>query len=266
MASPIVTLTTDFGLSDSYVGEMKGVILGGNRQTQIVDLSHDVSPQSVLHGHLVLKNAWRRFPKGTIHVGVVDPGVGTKRKRILGKAEGHFFVGPDNGLLSFLTDKRGARFWEIDKGILPKTESRTFEGRDVFAWVAGRLVKGAVVSKLGKGISGIEELKIPFPRFRDDDGEGKVIHIDRFGNLISNFTRKMIGRGYEVTYGRRKIGPIRETYADVPAGQLLALWNSWGHLEIAVRNGSAQTRLKPKATDRICVKKSDPRRRRRHGT
>jgi S-adenosylmethionine hydrolase len=209
MPAPVITLLTDFGHLDPYAGIMKGVILGICPEARIVDLTHDVIPYQIAQAAFLLEQSWRYFPAGTIHVAVVDPGVGTARRPLLVEAGGHYFIGPDNGVLP-----EGEAF-EILVDSAPA--SRTFHGRDVFAPAAARLAMG---EKRVKPVS--DPVRITLER-------GTVLHIDRFGNVITNLrpgTEKRVA-----------------TYAEGPPGELFVIEGSSGYLEIALNRGSAAERL-----------------------
>ena len=233
----IITLLTDYGTSDSYVAEVKGVLLSRAPGVQLVDVSHDIAPGDIRAGAFVLGRAWPRFPPGTVHLAVVDPGVGSARRALAAQASGHFFVGPDNGILSSLPDD--AQFVSL---AIPTGAAPTIHGRDVFAPAAAALARGARLSDLGAAISDPTRNPIPGPQ---SSGEGtvtgEVVHIDRFGTLITNITavpgqRPGVSR---VMLEDRVIGPVRRTFADVAPGELVAFVGSGGTIEIAARDSSA---------------------------
>jgi len=245
----LVTLLSDFGTADGYVGAMKGVILSLCREAHIVDIAHDIPPCNVFAGALALKAAAPRFPPGTIHVAVVDPGVGGKRAPLLVEAEGSCFIGPDNGLLS-LAASSPRRVYHLDKDRYLATEiSPTFHGRDVFAPIAGHLAAGATVSEVASlcdGDDSMHQLRLPEPHRQGRGWCGEVIHVDNFGNLITSLRREHIGEaGAEVVVeiGARRIDGISTTFSDVAEGALVAFIGSSGYLEIAVRGGSASADL-----------------------
>lgn len=246
----IVTLTTDFGLRDPYVGAMKGVILRQNPRAQIVDLCHSVTPQSILEASFYLRGSWEYFPPGTIHVAVVDPGVGSKRSILLARVGAHLFLAPDNGLLTEFLQAR-TPVWKLDeaKFALPSV-GRTFHGRDIFAPAAGKLSAGMSVEETGTRTDQI--VCLPIPRAKINQGEllGEVLLADRFGNLVTSITEADIEsllrdeRGaVEVTIGVTRISGIAGTYRDGLPGKPLALLGSYGHLEIAIPMGHAAERL-----------------------
>lgn len=262
--APIITLTTDFGLADPYVAEIKAVILGINPSVKIVDVSHQVEKFNIRMGAYILASAAPYFPKNTIHVAVVDPGVGTKRKPILIETENGFFVGPDNGVLALAAEKHGIRhIYEIanPKYMLPKV-STTFHGRDIFAPAAAHLSKGVPPSEFGPEIRRI--VKPQFAKiFRKGSMlVGEIIHVDSFGNIITNITAKeleLLGIRERLNI---KIGETMWTlklckaYAEVEAKKPLAIIGSHDFLEISVNRGSAAEMFKAKAGDKVTLYRS----------
>ncbi|HEX6943918.1 MAG TPA: SAM-dependent chlorinase/fluorinase [Gemmatimonadaceae bacterium] len=233
----VITLLTDFGTTDGYVAEMKGVLLTSAPTVQLVDLSHDVAPHDVEAARLAVARYWRRFPPGTIHLVVVDPGVGSDRQAIAVMSEGRFLVGPDNGVLSPALLLPTARAVSLP---VPPDAAPTFHGRDVFAPAAAALARGAPLDSLGQPLDEPVIRRTP-EAVREDDGwlRGEVIVIDRFGNAVTN----LLGvHGDEVRIGSREI-PLCRTYADVAAGEVVALVGSSGLIEIAVRDGNAAQTL-----------------------
>jgi len=230
---PVITLLTDFGTADGYVGEMKGVIYAMLPQAQVVDIAHDVAPQDVDGARLAIARYWRRFPLGTVHLVVVDPGVGTARAALAVHSDGRFLVGPDNGVLSPALLRADARVVEL---AMPAQASATFHGRDVFAPAATRLAGGSPLEALGTTYDAPVLRRTPEAR-RQADGtvSGEVIAVDRFGNLITNLVAP---RGGSVMLGGRVV-PIVRSYGDGASGDVVALTGSSGLLEIAVRDGSA---------------------------
>jgi S-adenosylmethionine hydrolase len=230
---PVITLLSDFGTADGYVAEMMGVLHSMVPDARIVDASHDIPPQDVELARLTLARYWRRFPAGTVHLVVVDPGVGSSRAAIAVASEGRFLVGPDNGVLSPALLSRGARAVSL---ALPSDAAPTFHGRDVFAPAAVRLATGAGVDALGDAENDPVVRRTPEPH-RGADGalEGVVVTIDRFGNAITN----LLGvRGGVVQIGSNNAA-VRRTYADAAPGEAVAVVGSSGLLEIAVRDGNA---------------------------
>ncbi len=234
----IITLLTDFGTSDGYVGEVKGVLLSGVPGAAVVDISHDVRAQDVEGARLAVARYWRRFPRGTVHLVVVDPGVGSARAAIAIASDGRYLVGPDNGVLSPALLARDARVVALP---LPAHASSTFHGRDIFAPAAARLAGGAALELLGTPFDSPVVRRTPEAR-RLADGRvlGEVIAVDRFGNLISNIVAMHGGR---VDIAGRSL-EVRRAYADVREGELTALVGSLGFVEVAVRDGSAAAALR----------------------
>ena len=229
----IITLLTDFGTADGYVGEMKGVLLSADPSVTLVDITHDIPPHDVEIGRLTLARYWRRFPPGTVHVAVVDPGVGSSRAALAVASDGRFLVGPDNGILSPALLMGDARAVLLP---VPPHASPTFHGRDVFAPAASQLARGSGIDTLGSVVSDPIIKRTTEPR-RISTGEivGEVIAIDRFGNAVTN----LIGmRGGAVLVGGREIS-LRRTYAELAAGQAGAVVGSTGLIEIVVREGRA---------------------------
>lgn len=242
----IVALTTDFGTADGYVGEMKGLLFSLAPDIEIVDVTHDIPPQDVLAGRIVVDRVWRRFPRETIHVVVVDPGVGSPRAALAVESDGQFLVGPDNGVLSpALGDARVVTL------PIPASVSSTFHGRDVFAPAAAALARGEALESLGVRAAHPLVLRIAEPR-RDVDGstEGEVIHVDRFGNAVTNLRGVVDG---SIVLGATTIR-VGRTYADVRDREPIALTGSSGLLEIAVRNSSAARELGISRGDKVLLR------------
>jgi len=258
----IITLTTDFGLADGYVGTMKGVILDIAPTATIVDISHEITPQDVREAAYVLYAATPYFPQGTIHVVVVDPGVGSQRRAIALRTPQATFVAPDNGVLSYVV--AGERVEEIAHLTNPRYHlspvSRTFHGRDIFAPAAAHLARGVRLAELGEPLREIITFPLPRPQVRPDGAiVGQVIHVDRFGNLITSIMSKDLAdhsplRKSVVKIRGQSIRGIVNTYAEVTAGKLLALIGSEGYLEISVSGGSASQTLEAKAGDEVLLK------------
>lgn len=243
MIRPPIVLLTDFGYSDSYVGEMKGVILSLFPKATIVDLCHDIRPQDIRQAARVLKRSYRFFPKGSIFVCVIDPGVGTKRDILCMKTKSYYFLAPDNGLLSVIEAKNKIRSVSRSKFFLSPNPSSTFHGRDIFAPTAARLAKnGSLFGKLGKAQKSMHRLKFPQAVFAKNSVTGEVIDFDRFGNAQTNISyedgKKRWAQGTVFLAGKN-LGKIRKNYAESPH-PLTALWDSAGILEIARPGGSAQ--------------------------
>lgn len=245
-----VTLTTDFGVRDPYVAAMKGVLCGICPDARILDLSHDIAPQSVEEAALFIAGAAPYFPAGTIHLVVVDPGVGSTRRPLAVRAGDQLFVYPDNGLLALFLRRHPLQDAHviIDPRYIAPQVSATFHGRDIFAYAAGHLAAGVPLEALGPPAADLRGLHLPQPIEHEGGIRGEVIHVDRFGNLITNIPRAMIG-GSEVRVPQVKAGKgaplaILRTYSDVLHGRLLALFGSSDFLEIAVNGGSAAAELR----------------------
>jgi S-adenosylmethionine hydrolase len=243
----IVTLLTDFGLDDAYVGAMKGAMLAINPRAGIVDLTHGVRPFAVLQGAFLLDSAWRTFPAGSVHVAVVDPGVGTERKAIAFRAAEHFFVGPDNGLFTFLNDPIA----EAVELPTPPEAAPTFHGRDVFGPAAARLTVGAALSELGSPHHR-EPVRLP-EAWASKVGEAwraMALHCDHFGNVITNLPIRALARIKAVNGIRVR---TVETYEDAQANEVVGLVGSSGRIEFALRQGSAMSKLRVVPGDSLVV-------------
>lgn len=246
--SGLVTLTTDFGLQDPYVGIMKGVVHGACPGVTCIDLAHEIGPQDIKAAGFHLAAAWRYFPVGTVHVAVVDPGVGSQREILVAEQAGHAFLAPDNGLLGAVLGAE-ARVFALDvaRFALPDC-SNTFHGRDVFAPAAGALASGMAPEQAGRPCSAwVRPEPSGSKLVAGEDGpiEAEVVLVDRFGNLITDLDVGGVALDlseWEVRVGGRRI-PGGRTYAEVAPGEPLALVDSCGHLEVAVRDGDAAREL-----------------------
>ncbi|MDH5298628.1 MAG: SAM-dependent chlorinase/fluorinase [Desulfobulbaceae bacterium] len=254
--SEIITLTTDFGLADEYVGVMKGVILGRTPRARIIDLTHDIEPQGIARAAHVIDHASRYFPAGTIHVVVVDPGVGTSRRLILVGARGQLFLAPDNGVLTLLLGEDDFGFARVVacQQLFLHPVSRTFHGRDILAPVAAALADNLEPAEVGPEIAAAGLTTLPLPKAeRAARGEirGEVIRVDRFGNLITNIPRALVNKlapdtnaaGLAVAITGRTLAAVVETYGSVAIGTPAALFGSSDFLEIAVNGGNASQAL-----------------------
>jgi S-adenosyl-L-methionine hydrolase (adenosine-forming) len=238
---PLVTLLTDFGTADSYVAEMKGVILSLAAGTTIVDVTHSVSPGDVRAGTYLLGRSWHRFPGGTVHLAVVDPGVGTKRAALALGTQGHTFVGPDNGI--FTSVLRDAEV-EIVTLPTPAGASPTFHGRDLFAPAAAALASGTPLFSLGQPLTALpHRLAFAEPHYEGKSIAGEIVYVDRFGTLVSNLTPELVPSYASIEVDGLDLGSLRRTFGDVPTGGVLAYVGSGGAIEVAVRDGSAARRL-----------------------
>lgn len=245
----IITLLTDFGSADPFVGIMKGVILGINPRVEIVDLCHGVSPQDVLEAAFLLHCSYRYFPRGTIHVIVVDPGVGGQRKSLLAEGVHGYYIAPDNGVLSYLfASGEIQRVVEITaEGYFLHPVSQTFHGRDIFAPVAAHLSGGETLDRFGRPTTTYVRLVLPTPeKKREGYLVGSVLHVDRFGNLVTNISTSDISgfREFRVSVKNRKIHGLVESYESLTAGEIGTILGSAGYLEIFTNRGSAARVLK----------------------
>jgi S-adenosylmethionine hydrolase len=260
MRDPIITLLTDFGTKDHYVASMKGVILRINPQCTLIDITHGVRSQDIREGAFLLASACPYFPKGTIHISVVDPEVGGERRPILLETKNYFFIGPDNGLFTLAAKKDGIKQMVVltrKKYFLPEV-SATFHGRDIFAPVAGHLSLGLTPLTFGKRTEHWVDLDIGQPELKRNQLVGEVIHIDAFGNLITNIDREGFSqfiqdRPFLIRAGKRAIKGLKRGYWEGKKNEPIALFGSGGFLEIAVREGSAEKRLKLRRGDPIVV-------------
>jgi S-adenosyl-L-methionine hydrolase (adenosine-forming) len=259
----IVTLTTDFGLRDAYVAEMKGVMLGIARAAgdvlQLVDVTHEVERHDITEGALALEAAAPFFPPGTVHLAVVDPGVGTTRRGLAVAVNGHLLVGPDNGLFTPFLGEAGWRAFEIaEPDYRLSRVSPTFHGRDLFAPAAAHLALGADPARLGPAVS--DPVLLAWPEVRAVAGAvaGAVVHTDRFGNLITSIHARSVeplDASVVIRVGGRQV-PLGGTYADLPVGRPGALVGSGGRLEIAVREGNAATLLRARRGTPVVVSRT----------
>jgi S-adenosylmethionine hydrolase len=258
----IITLTSDFGSKDSFAGSAKGAILKVNPDAQVVDISHEISPQDVWEAAFTLKTAYNYFPKGTVHFAVVDPGVGSGRRPIIVVTESYYFVGPDNGIFSLIyLEAERIRVHHITAThyYLP-APSPTFHGRDIFAPVAGWLAKGIPSGNFGEEIEDYVKLNVPVPKKSSSGIDGHVIHIDRFGNAITNITYKdiqsLVPDGsapgpVSVNIVGKEIKGLKKFYAEAAAGEPGAIINSSGYLEIFLFKQNARTALSVKRGEAV---------------
>ena len=262
MPRPILTLTTDFGLSDHFVGVMKGVILGICPQAHIVDITHDVAPFMVSEGAFRIAQAYPYFPKKTVHVVVIDPGVGSERRPILAEARGQYFVAPDNGVLSmvYAREKHAVRAIANSRYFL-KAVSQTFHGRDVFAPTAAHLAAGTGPGKLGKPIDDYIRLDFAKPKRTGTGWAGNLLAIDRFGNLITNLQVKkfpdLANSEFSLRLAGRRIRALARTYAERAPSELFLIAGSSGYWEVSVNQGSAARLVGCQAGDAIELKLGD---------
>ncbi len=256
----LITLTTDFGTRDWFVGTMKGVILGIQPRATLVDLTHDIPAGDIRSGAFALAAAARFFPRGTVHLVVVDPGVGSARKAVAVQTRNAVFVAPDNGVLSWaLADEKIRAIHALEhEAYFLQPVSRTFHGRDFFAPVAAHLSRGVPISKFGPALKGLVRLERPEPRQGRDGIEGEVLYIDHFGNAITNLGADLLraaGRAScEVYARRRRVCPLKAFYQAAPPGTPVAIVGSSGFLEIAVNGGSAEKLLGLKTGTRVILR------------
>ena len=241
MSSGIVTLTTDFGLSDHYVAVLKGVILGFNPEARIVDLCHQVEPYDVVGACFTLATSYAYFPPGTVHVVVVDPGVGGARRPILAEAGSWLFLAPDNGVLELVYQRQPHRVRALKpEGFALKPLSNTFHGRDIFAPAAGLLSQGVPPERLGEPIEDFTRLDLPRPRPAGPGVlQGVVLKVDRFGNLITNLQPSDLPTVFVITVGEAQVRVLRPFYEAAAPGEMFAITGSSGYLEISMNQASA---------------------------
>lgn len=246
---PIITLTTDFGLNDHFVGTTKGVILGIEPEAEIVDICHSVQAFDVLDGALTISQAYSYFPSGTVHMVIVDPGVGTTRRPLLVTSERYHFVAPDNGVLSLIYQREqrlSARHVTAEHYFLQPV-SNTFHARDVFSPVAAYLAKGVDPAKFGEEVSDFVRFSAPKPKpVNENTLRGVVLKVDRFGNLITNITPQdapmlfaQEAPAFKIVVGKREIEEIKDAYARGAPGEVFGILGSMGYLEIAANRGAA---------------------------
>ncbi|ACF14167.1 protein of unknown function DUF62 [Chloroherpeton thalassium ATCC 35110] len=258
-----IVLLTDFGLSDTYVGIMKGVIAGIAPNAKVIDLTHDIRPQDVRHGAYALKIAAPYFPAETIFVAVVDPGVGSNRQAIAVRANNQTFIVPNNGLLSHIVHEYGTEsivLLENERYRL-KTISSTFHGRDIFSPAAAHLAHGVEFADLGRPLANEELVLFAPPKnepLNQNSWRGEIIHIDRFGNLISSLTAEEISQessNWLFSICNATVSKLSKTYTEVAEGELVAYIGSDGFLEVGMRNGHAAERLRARLGDEIRARK-----------
>jgi S-adenosylmethionine hydrolase len=243
MASPIITLATDFGSGSSYVAQVKGLLSSAVPDARLIDVAHDLPPFSVRAGEMLLRGYAFAFPLGTVHLVIIDPGVGTARRPIAVRARGRLFVGPDNGVLGVALAQPGAEVVVLDQRHLWREPvTATFHGRDIFAPVAAELAAGLTLADVGSPLCGALASSLPVARLAPHHAEGEVLMADRFGNLLTNVPAGAVPASAIITAEGRPATRVR-TYGDAPPATLLALASSDGYLEIAVREGSAAREL-----------------------
>jgi S-adenosyl-L-methionine hydrolase (adenosine-forming) len=257
----IVTLLSDFGERDSYVAQMKGIILNNYPGAVIVDISHGIERHNIPMGSFLLETVVPFFPKGTIHVAVVDPRVGSTRKPVVVKCEMAILVGPDNGLMARASERLGLKaIYEIRKKEFQRTSvSTTFHGRDIFAYTAGLIASGRTPDEAGPRVPSLEKLDLSSPRLSGKELVCQVLHVDTFGNVITSVDEKMVGEipakfgeAVEIQSGARKMkAQYARSYYEVSKGAMAVLLGSQGFLEVAAREGSARDNLDVKPLDKL---------------
>lgn len=256
---PIIALLTDFGLADSYVGEMHAVIAAIAPAARVIDLSHDLPPQDLVAAAVLLADTVDTFPAGSIFTAVVDPGVGSDRRAVAVATERYHFVAPDNGLLTLVLQTHRARSAVVlDNSAMhfhARGGSHTFHGRDIFSPAAAHLTNHVPISRLGSAVAleKLVRLQMPEPVRRDGRLMGQVLRVDHFGNVITSVRRAHLTdtSGDQVVVAGRRVGPLRRTFSDVKPGEAVAYIGSHGRLEIAVRNGHAARQLQVRAGDDV---------------
>lgn len=254
----LITLTTDFGHQDPFVGIMKGVIAGINPRSQVIDLTHGIPAQDVMAAALTLRHAVGYFPSGTIHVVVVDPGVGSTRKPILIQANSHYFIGPDNGVLSLALTDKSWRAYELNREqYWLQAPSHTFHGRDIFAPASAHLSTGLLPAALGEPMADIVTLELPRPHRTSRSLIGKIIYSDNFGNLFTNISQHdlkgLVQGQLTIRCASASIYGVAAHYAAAETGKFVALTNSWNLLEIAAYRANARELLAVKVGDPVTL-------------
>jgi S-adenosylmethionine hydrolase len=246
--NPLITLLTDFGSSDYFVAAVKGTILSINPDARLVDISHDIAPQDIEAAAFTLLASYQSFPQGTIHLAVVDPGVGSRRRPIMLRVGNYHFVGPDNGIFSYICDQEPDYkvFHLTNEQYFRQPVSATFHGRDIFAPVAAVLSLGVNADQLGNEISDPLRLNSLEPTRSKGKVQGRVIHIDRFGNCITNFRREHFTSLSKLEVSSRTITSFRQFFSEEQGKGLFAIWGSAGFLEISANNASAAELVKIK--------------------
>jgi S-adenosylmethionine hydrolase len=262
-SDPIITLTTDFGSKDPFVGIMKGVILTINPAANIIDITHEISPQNILEASYAIQASYAYFPHRTIHIVVVDPGVGSSRRPLLISVGQYYFIGPDNGIFSRIYEaEENAEVIHVNAThYFLSQESTTFHGRDIFAPVGAWLSKGITIEKFGDHVEDYVSIPKPVPVIQSDKSiEGEVVYIDRFGNLITNIAEQAIknliesspDKAIQVTVKNMEI-PMKNYYAESSDEGLYAIINSFAHLELFVNKGNASTKYNIAVGDNVGV-------------
>jgi S-adenosyl-L-methionine hydrolase (adenosine-forming) len=253
----IIALLTDFGTKDYFVGAMKGVILSINPQAKIVDIAHEIEPQNIQSAGFILASCYRNFPPKTIFVAVVDPGVGSDRRAVLVETEKYYFIAPDNGLLSLVlaNETKYRSFALTNPKFFLSNISRTFHGRDVFAPVVAWLSTGISPNEFGEEIMDliVDNSLIP-NKLSANEIEGEIIHIDNFGNLITNFRREVLGDKFSIKINNTEISRHITFYAEAKKDEIFTVWGSAGYLEIVAYCNSAKNLLKTQTGTKVLAK------------
>ena len=252
----VITLLTDFGYRDGFVGAMKGVICGINPHAQIIDVCHDITPGDINSAAFVIAQTAPYFPQKSVHLIVVDPGVGSTRKPLVVQSESACFVAPDNGVLKFIFEKEMCKVYEIsNKDFVYSNRSSTFHGRDVFAPVAAHLSKGVPIEEIGTLISDYQRGHVVKPVIKKDELLGEIIYIDRFGNLVTNILKDQTKSVNTITIKNVEIKTTSKCYSSVKQYELAALIGSHNYLEIAQRDGNAQQKLGCGVGEKVILKR-----------
>jgi S-adenosylmethionine hydrolase len=255
----LITLTTDFGYQDAFAGIMKGVIAGINPQARVIDLTHGIPPQDLMAGALTLRHAIGNFPRGTIHIAVVDPGVGAARRPLLVEADSNYFIGPDNGVLSLALEcTEPIHIVHLSNPVYHlQPTSKTFHGRDIFAPVAAHLSTGISAAAFGERLDSFVRLEVPKAVRHGRKLAGEIIYIDGYGNLFTNLhEHDLTGLPEDnlaIALGPVSIRGLTSSYASAQAGEFVAVLNSWGMLEIALYEGSARQKSGAKVGDKVTL-------------
>jgi S-adenosylmethionine hydrolase len=250
----IITFLSDFGLTDGYVGSVKGSIFSNFPEARVIDITHGIKPFQIEEAAYTLMSYYAFYPKNTVHLTVVDPGVGGKRAPLIIKTANYYLVGPDNGLFSYIYQREAYTAYEINTSMFDPNISATFHGRDIFAPVAAKLARGVKPEFLGKAFTG---KPVDFAKHISDkqtEFEAKVISIDRFGNIITDlsisaYDAQSAKKIKNIIINEHEIKTIKKTYSDVKTGEILALWGSAGFLEISINKGNAADFLNCKLGD-----------------
>lgn len=253
---PIITLTSDWGSKDHYLASVKGTILKQQPEARIVDISHHITPHNLTEAAFILKNCYKDFPAGTVHIIGVNTEESEKNPHMAVFADGQYFIGADNGIFSLIFDQKPEKIVEID--IIQDSEFFTFSSRDRFVKAAVALTNGKDIATLGNEVDQLNQKMLFAPVVEDNVIKGLVIYIDNYENVITNITRQKFkdvgkGRKFVISFRGEVIQSICESYSDVPIGEMLALFGCYGHLEIAINNGNASGLLGLKQDDPVRV-------------